>query len=93
MVEKRQGEGLTLREVGEAFGLTRERIRQIELVALERLSRGVRALVDGPAEESSPLSPDSTLAAPAPTPRPATRTRVSGPRAGVERLSIAAVIR
>ncbi|MBK8997685.1 MAG: hypothetical protein IPM35_18305 [Myxococcales bacterium] len=93
VVEKRQGEGLTLREVGEAFGVTRERIRQIEVVALERLCRGVRALVDGPPEESSPLSPDSTTAAPAPTPQSANETRISKPRARVEPLSITAAIR
>ncbi len=33
------GEPMTLEEIGQQFGLTRERIRQIEVKALERLSR------------------------------------------------------
>ena len=37
------GEAHTLKEVGEKFGVTRERIRQIETEALQRLRAGQRA--------------------------------------------------
>lgn len=33
----------TLNEIGAVFGLTRERIRQLEAAALSRLARGRRA--------------------------------------------------
>jgi DNA-directed RNA polymerase sigma subunit (sigma70/sigma32) len=38
--------GLTLRQVGERFGVSRERIRQIEYRAIERDKRGARKLDD-----------------------------------------------
>jgi RNA polymerase primary sigma factor len=36
------GEGLTLQEIGKEFGVTRERIRQIESGALKKLRQIVR---------------------------------------------------
>jgi hypothetical protein len=36
-------DGMTLEEIGEILGVTRERVRQIELVALEKLRRGREA--------------------------------------------------
>lgn len=36
-------DGMTLEEIGEILGVTRERIRQIELIALDKLRRGREA--------------------------------------------------
>jgi len=36
--------GMTLEEIGDIIGLTRERIRQIERIALPKLHNGLRAL-------------------------------------------------
>ncbi|MBL9126462.1 MAG: RNA polymerase sigma factor RpoD/SigA [Verrucomicrobiales bacterium] len=38
------GEGLTLEEIGQEYGVTRERIRQIEAVALKKLRRMIEKL-------------------------------------------------
>ena len=38
------GEGLTLEEIGQEYGVTRERIRQIEAVALHKLRRKIEKL-------------------------------------------------
>jgi RNA polymerase primary sigma factor len=38
------GEGMTLEEIGEEYGVTRERIRQIEAVALKKLRRMIEKL-------------------------------------------------
>jgi hypothetical protein len=43
IIEQRHGDGMTLHEVGLAFGVGRERIRQIEALALVRLTRRVAA--------------------------------------------------
>ena len=38
------GEGMTLEEIGQEYGVTRERIRQIEAVALKKLRRMIEKL-------------------------------------------------
>ncbi|HEX29780.1 TPA: sigma-70 family RNA polymerase sigma factor, partial [Candidatus Poribacteria bacterium] len=39
LAEEEEGEGKTLREIGERFNVTRERIRQIEAEALQKLKK------------------------------------------------------
>ena len=39
----KQGDGLTLQEIGSAVGLTRERVRQIEAQALKKLRHPANA--------------------------------------------------
>lgn len=48
IIEARHGDGLTLREIGTAFGVSHERIRQIEALALVRLTRRVAAATADP---------------------------------------------
>jgi RNA polymerase primary sigma factor len=38
------GDGLTLEEIGQEYGVTRERIRQIEAVALRKLRRMIEKI-------------------------------------------------
>ena len=37
-----QGQRQTLQEIGDAYGITRERVRQIEVRAFEKLQKAVR---------------------------------------------------
>lgn len=48
IIEQRNGDGMTLREVGQAFDISRERVRQIEAVALVRFTRRLAAATADP---------------------------------------------
>ena len=67
-------DGMTLEEIGDVLGVTRERVRQIEVIALDKLKKGGSASKQWPASAVTDAVEKALTAS-----RPKARYRVTVP--------------